>query len=159
MLNMWARLCENPACVFKCVPVWKRLGVIEGWCGSAHSPVWGVCVSDENSLLSARFSTLPAAMKRARPSLAPPRGFISFFILSAIQLDFLWEQRERGPFMKRNEMSVSVIISVCVSLYFRQDIITHCVQSNVLHYYKNYQSIYWLINKLSSVYVYFETKC
>ena len=57
-------------------------------------------MSDVNSELSARFSTLPAAVKRARPSLPPPRGLISFFILSAIQLDFLRGHRGRGAFTK-----------------------------------------------------------
>lgn len=60
-------------------------------------------MSDVNSALSARFSTLPAAVKRARPSLPPPRGLISFFILSAIQLDFLRGQRGQVPFTKRDE--------------------------------------------------------
>lgn len=74
------------------------------------SPGWGACVSDVNSALSARFSTLPAAVKRARPSLPPPppRGLISFFILSAIQLDFLRGHRGQGPFTKRWAMGVFV---------------------------------------------------
>lgn len=94
-LSMWAYLCENQSaavCVFVVVQEgqggYSELGSV-GVC--EISPGWGACVSDVNSALSARFSTLPAAVKRARPSLPPPppRGLISFFILSAIQLDFL----------------------------------------------------------------------
>lgn len=87
-LRMWAWLCENQLAVVWCVCVCVRL----------VSPDWGACVSGLNSVLSARFSTLPAAVKRVRPSLPPPRGLISFFILSAIQLDFLRGHRGQGPF-------------------------------------------------------------
>lgn len=78
---------RNTSCVLMCV--------------CEVSPGFGVCGSDVNSLLSARFSMLPTAVKRARPSLPPPRGLISFFILSAIQLDFLRGHRGQGPFTKR----------------------------------------------------------
>lgn len=44
------------------------------------------------STASARFSILPTAIKRARPSLLPPFGLISFFMRSAIQFDFLGPQ-------------------------------------------------------------------
>lgn len=70
-------------------------------------------MSDVNSVLSARFSTLPAAVKRARPSFPTPRGLISFFILSAIQLDFLRGHRGQGPFTKRDELGECVCVFVC----------------------------------------------
>lgn len=87
-VSMWEYLCESQAA---------------GVCACERELMCRVCVvspgvSDVNSALSARFSTLPAAVKRARPSFPPPRGLISFFILSAIQLDFLWGHRGRGPF-------------------------------------------------------------
>jgi len=95
--------CENEGyCVVLCVSVCEC--VCMRACVCAISPGLGVCVSDVNSVLSARFSTLPAAVKRARPSLPPPRGLISFFILSAIQLDFLWGDRGQGPFTRRVEL-------------------------------------------------------
>lgn len=91
-------------CVCRCGVGWRggsELGSVDV---CAISPGWGVCASDVNSLLSARFSTLPAAVKAARPSLPPPRGLISFFILSAIQLDFLWGHSGQGPFTKTDEL-------------------------------------------------------
>lgn len=115
-VSMWVYLCENQSagfCVF--VGVRKRGGVLDYAC--VVSPGWGVCVSDVNSVLSARFSTLPAAVKRARPSLPPPRGLISFFILSAIQLDFLWGHRGQGPFTKRDELGECVRVCVCICVH------------------------------------------
>lgn len=79
--------------------LWKPVGL----CVCVVSPGLAVCVSDVNSVLSARFSTLPAAVKTARPSLPPPRGLISFFILSAIQLVFLRGHRRQEPFPKKDE--------------------------------------------------------
>lgn len=83
-------------------------------CVCVVSPGWGVCLSDVNSVLSDRFSTLPMAVKRARSPLPPPRGLISFFILSAIQLDFLRGHRGQGPFTKRDELGVCVSVCQCV---------------------------------------------
>lgn len=89
--------------VWECEHVFVKTSRLAFVCVCVVSPGLPVCVSDVNSVLSARFSTLPAAVKRARPSLPPPRGLISFFILSAIQLDFLWGHKGQGPFTKREE--------------------------------------------------------
>lgn len=100
-LSMRAHFCENQSADV-CAFVSLKEKNNKSLCADLSvcvcvSPGFGVCVSDVNSLLSARFSTLPAAMKRARPSFPPPRGLISFFILSAIQLDFLWGHRRQRP--------------------------------------------------------------
>lgn len=99
-------------------------------CVCAFLPGLAVCVSDVNSVLSARFSTLPAAVKRARPSL-PPLGLISFFILSAIQLDFLWGHRGQGPFTKSDEPVDCVCVCVC-TLFFPENTRRMCNNGYIL---------------------------